>query len=198
MNKLLSNIIVAGVMSFTYAAISAVLYENPFQGTNTGWFSGNSSGYKVYDNFTLSDNSIITEFAFSAYDSGYVPTSFEISIYSDNTFTNTLFQQTYLIGEAIITPDGSAQIISVSIPSLSLSAGEYWVSPYGLSGSLLALNVTGAQGDNALFQAGNGNVGGELAMRISGDVSAVPLPAALPLMLSGLGALGFAVRRKKV
>ncbi len=61
------------------------------------------------------------------------------------------------------------------LPTTSLSAGTYVLEVRG--------NVTGSLG---------GGYSGTL------NVSPVPLPAALPLMLSGMGLLGGAIRRRRV
>ncbi len=75
-----------------------------------------------------------------------------------------------------------------------------WSTPLsgGLTGSVNVLDANLATGNYVLEVRGNvtGSSGGSYSGTL--NVSPVPLPAALPLMLSGLGAMGAMARRRKV
>lgn len=73
------------------------------------------------------------------------------------------------------TSSSSGGIASTQLPITSLSMGEYVLQIAGLE--------TGTS---------SGTYSGQL------DVTPVPLPASLPLLLSGVGALGFALRRRRL
>jgi len=107
------------------------------------------------------------------------------------------------------------------IAALTLGAGEYSIVSYGynsqdkngnkgISGGTWSTNDAGG----ALSFVGGGRFGGSVGGTIGNvvdrgpddryaagtftyEISAVPVPAALPLMLGGLGAFGIAKRRKK-
>lgn len=77
----------------------------------------------------------------------------------------------------------------------------------GTSGQTVAFNATAGTGNYSgsaapgVFFSGSGSAGGNFTIRYTYDepsVSAVPLPAAAWLMVSGIGAFGAAARRRKV
>lgn len=74
-------------------------------------------------------------------------------------------------------------------------------SAVGFNTYILGFTPTSTGIYNISFQNSGGDNMGALLDNVSVDSvsqpSAVPLPAALPLMLSGLGVLGFAARRRK-
>ena len=51
--------------------------------------------------------------------------------------------------------------------------------------------------DTVLVAVASGGPSGGVPPKCNPDISAVPLPASLPLMLAGLGGLGMIARRKK-
>lgn len=188
-------------ISISATAEAAILFQNPFAGQQIGYTS--SSGFRVYDSFTLSSNSTLTGFQFSTWSTAQVPTTFDVTIYTDNTFTTTLFNQSYNIASATVTTDpvgGVAQLIAVSLPSLSLAAGTYWISPFRTSGNPLTLNASnpildGSAIRKAITLGTITNLGQDLAMVITGTTATVPAPGSLTLL--GVGLLGLVNMRRK-
>jgi len=182
---------VAGLLFFASQVNATIIFENPFPpSSSTGYFSAGQN--RTYDSFTLSSDSTINGFEFGAYSSSYMPTSFNVSIFSDSTFSTSLFSQDYLISEATQTSMGAAINLLVSLPNINLGAGDYWISPYALSGSTLALNVSIPSIDGSAFQNSLA-VNVDVAMRIYGTTVSVPEPSTLAIF--ALGLMGLASRR---
>lgn len=86
-------------------------------------------------------------------------------------------------------------------PTLGLPVGgviDAWTSPIGTSGTVAVLPTTLlAPGTYVLQMRGNvtGTFGGSYAGTL--NIAPVPVPAALPMMLTGLGLLGGVMRRRK-
>lgn len=185
------------------SANASVLYDSgaPLvdSGTCDGDGCGSSTEWWATDDFTASSDWGVTGFEFfsnlrSGAITDYISTSWEI-ISSADPYGAALYS-----GTSVATISGDSFLISgLDIDVLS---GAYFLSHHHdfSNENLTTAMVTGDTGtwyhtDKASYQ----NVkSGEVAMIIYGDVSSVPVPAAVWLFGSGLiGLIGFA-RRKKV
>lgn len=89
---------------------------------------------------------------------------------------------------------------AAGIPPGATSYFLGWTSPLGTTGGSVAVLQSAALTAGTYVLEIRGNVVGTAGGSYAGvlNVAPVPLPAALPLLLSGLGALGAARRRRKL
>lgn len=84
--------------------------------------------------------------------------------------------------DVTLTSNGATSTITFNVPNINRGPGIY--------------SVVLGNGTFALSQT-NGPINYTMTYNVRQDLAAVPLPAALPLFLAGLGALGVARRKKK-
>lgn len=172
--------------------------------------------WRAFDSFTLDTETTITSIA-TQLDLGNSK-SMELSIWEVGG-TSALYDATYdltatpIDGVTVTTVAGEAyDTISATVDNWTLAAGTYWLGVWNgaVEGQTLTWYGAGT-GSGTFNHCSDTEVEafitdgqdcfktGALSMSITGetaDVSAVPLPAGLPLMIGALAAFGLVARRK--
>ena len=195
------------------SARASVLFENPWTSATLGpqWCSPCSTStadWRVYDSFSLSSDSTIQSVTWV--DQNTAPPGSTLIEIFDSTRTTSLFSQVFTAGE--ITTQGTIfsnyyienqPVRTISLPNIALNSGDYWISIFGQN-QYVAFTGVLSGGDNSLVQiylSSNSTYyrQDDGAFRLEGVVGSVaaPLPAALPLFATGLGALGLIGWRRK-
>ena len=185
-------------------ASAAMLYDNgPINGTIS--HRNIDFGWAVSDSFTLLQASTLTGVTFGAWSApGTAITSVDWGITTtpatytvSGTAAVTSGPQTPALGGYATSTD------SFSLPGISLAAGTYYlVLQNAVSASSSYWDVTNGGSSatqyNTLTTLDNGSIASE-SFQILGDANTTitPLPAALPLFATGLGALGLLGWRRK-
>lgn len=172
--------------------------------------------WRAFDSFTLDSDTTITSIA-TQLDLGK-STSLNLSIWEVGG-TSALYDATYdltatpIAGVTVDAVAGAAyDTITAAVDNWTLAAGTYWLGVWNGAVEGQNLKWYGAgTGSGTFSHCGDTEVEafitdgqdcyktGALSMSITGetaDVSAVPLPAGLPLMIGALAAFGLVARRK--
>ena len=195
-------------------AKATVLFENVIDsnGTISGWCDPchqpnfpNDDVYRVWDSFTLGSDSILDTLAWVGTQSDTLAAGINVTIAS-TPFGAPIYSHNFLVSDiSLTTLFSSVEERQVTLPGTALSAGTYWLTVYGLntSGTNSWWGIVTSD-DNSLIQYGpiidvsNSNPRNQDAVfRLEGELSSVPVPAALPLFASGLGVMGLLGWRRK-
>jgi hypothetical protein len=205
-----SVLTLACVANSTERAKAAVLYDNlsaPVSGID---FIGPPSSTAIgplYDSFsTLGSSFTITQLQILVGLLTQPPVGgFEVAVYNDSG-TSTPGSLNQFIGtvlDSAVSSSGQGGVVTFNSLAITLApATRYWI---GLSstntdaGWIFSFDISGPGVAGEFYSNAHNtftNDTGPYQMRISGD-AATPLPAALPLFTTGLGALGLLGWRRK-
>lgn len=195
---LLSGLIIGlTALPATAATVSTLPLETSFV---QSWGLPDTSAYG--QTITLGGAETLNSFSFRINDLG-TAINFDAYVFGwdgDSTSGSALFSS-----NGVTVGASGMNTITINVGALPLLAGQYILFLQATSLGLAYWGtVTGDpyNGGSFAFQNNNGDpskfgnnswlVGNELAFSYTTDVTAVPVPAALPLLATGLGALGFA------
>jgi hypothetical protein len=203
-----------GLTSFAATQASAVvLFDNPFDPVafQTSWCdpcSSGSTGYRVWDSFTLANNSTLEQLRWIGRQSDPLTLGVVVEI-ANASYGADIFSASFATGSITRTNVNAVSDAKVvTLPDIILSAGAYWLTVHGpsITEQLTWWGQVEAGGDNSLIQYGPDPDNPQFTIprfqdarfTLSGSVNAVatPLPAALPLFATGLGLVGLLARRK--
>lgn len=184
---------------------AAVVYQSlpdlTVQANTNGWCSSCGGNYRVYDTFTLSTASTLSQLTFAVTTGYNFPSTVTVGFYnlaSGNTPGSQIASYDFTTSSFVSTVNTaySTTLVTVNLPSLLLSAGSYDISFYNPS-NLAVPGYTKSGGQ--LYQSGVGFHTDQVAAfsLSAGAASAVPEPATWGMMLVGFGALGGVLRRER-
>lgn len=206
--KLLLAIAAVVVTVLGPMAVKADTVYNNILLPSIGSDAGDSAG-PLYDSFSTGASPLtLTDVQLLLSGDSTSLASFSVSLFKDNGSTApaavALFTSTGLYDSSL---NASATAVDFGPVSWSLDANtRYWIGLNGVGSSVLWYYSSDASGAGvsgeyfANFLGVSSNDNGPYQMLLTGNpvsVSATPLPAALPLFASGLGAIGLLGRRKK-
>jgi hypothetical protein len=210
----LLSVFCVSLLTFSTPARAVVLFNNPLDSTaaQTFWCDPCSSGnvgYRVWDSFTLANNSTLTSLQWIGLRTDDMSLGIDLEI-ANTPYRTDLFSASYASGSISRVNTGvRSSANKVSLPDLVLSAGTYWLTVHGpsITETLTWLGQVEAGGDNSLIQFGpDPNNPTQIIPRfqdarflLRGTINPTPtpLPAALPLFATGLGVIGFLAKRRK-
>jgi len=151
------------------------------------------TGWRLANTVDVNNNGQSYTNIYQGVDYGYnITTHSELSNMFYNVLGNTAYYDTSGISTGCSTPPNFC--LTNTGPFSNLKAGTFWSATRYVPGTTYVWNFNTSDG----FQGYNVEIGGSYAWAVkSGDVSAVPIPAALWLFGSGLIGLIGVARKKK-
>ena len=219
-NRLYTALLAASAFGCVFAVSPSTQAATLFgQAVGSGAIPSDVDSPNIWaDNFSLTSDSTITDVLWNGiyYNTGtpQVADAFTIAFYNDNSGSVGSLAGSFNVGNNVNRTDtGSNYSAAIDIFSystgisggLALAAGDYWVSIFNDTTSDTddtwdwLWSGDGDTKSSAYSNTGSfwGASGVDLAFALEGSVSAVPLPATLPLFASALAGMGFAGWRRK-
>jgi hypothetical protein len=167
-------------------------------------------GFDTGQAFSLSNSAIAQSISFDVQNNFFWPTSVTVAIYDQgpgSTVGSLVYSQTFSSFASMTNTGNATDVVTVNVGNLALASGSYLlflynpsnlgIPGYASSGSGSEIFVSSATPNPTVGQTYGFDVGYNAGVSINGTIGTTPLPAALPLFATGLGALGLLGWRRK-
>ena len=207
--KFIKFAIASAALAIALPASAAVVVDGSPTGSPAGVWSNASNGQNFLVKFTLAAQTNVTGFdVFTSNFYGGLGEAVRIKIRADadgSPLGSNLFSFDDIIDVSTLF-SGETKIVGSNFDAISLASGTYWMGMSGLNGELgWASFDNGGPSQNPNQRQLSGDIVSrtpqidDLAFRVRAEdqVGAVPEPATWMMMMLGMAAVGFSLRRKQ-